>query len=245
MNNAHGIDISKWQEFYIPKPNPPRPVDFVIQRLSYGYRRDERLAQLAPAVLDGQISGAYHYASSAVDWKTQADFFLQLADGKYDFLAWDVEKGYNTNSTSFIYGVLYALEYLTKEAGKRVLLYVNPDTWATWLQPIQRDLMAFPLWVSHYWTIRADPAKDPRPNYWTVRGAANMPRDWRIWQYDDKGGGSRGKDYGAGSFGLDLNLYNGTVDEMKAWLNVPPDPKLDRIACPYCGEELPANYTVS
>lgn len=243
--NAHGIDLSKWQNTFTPKAPPPRPMDFVIQRLSYGMVRDERYFQFAATVQSWPIRGAYHYVSSAVDWKSQVDWFLELADDQYDFLAWDVEKGYNTNSTSYIYGVLRALEYLTKQSGKRVLLYCSPDTWGTWLQPIQADLLKYDLWVAHYWTIRPDPTKkQPVPNYWTVRGASAMRRDWRFWQYDDKGGGNKGKDYGAGSYGLDLNIYNGTVDDLRSWLKIAPPVVVDEtIYCPNCGEALPEGYT--
>ena len=95
MIRATGIDISKWDFPYTPKP-----VDFVIQRLSYGLMQDERLAELTPLVIQAPVKGAYHYYSSGSPWQTQMDFFLGLEGGKYDFLCLDIEKLFNTDSTT-------------------------------------------------------------------------------------------------------------------------------------------------
>jgi GH25 family lysozyme M1 (1,4-beta-N-acetylmuramidase) len=231
---AQGIDISKWQGTYRPATNPPRPVDFVIQRLSYGMKVDERLYDLKPGVMAAPVSGAYHYYSSAVGWREQCDLFLELMNDEYDFWAWDVEKGYNAESSSFIYGVLRAMEYLKKETGNPGLYYSSPNTWGTWMKPIQQDLLQYDLWIAHYWWVRANPASNP--NYWTVKGAENMRKDWRFWQYDDKGGGNRGREFGVNSFGLDLDLFNGTVEELWQWAlkEESGTPKL----CPTCGQVL-------
>jgi GH25 family lysozyme M1 (1,4-beta-N-acetylmuramidase) len=232
MDRAHGIDISKWQSFYRPATNPPRPVDFVIQRLSYGLIRDQGLAVLTPPVMQAAIKGAYHYVSSAVDWKSQADLFLQLMDDKYDFWAWDVEKAYN--SDGIVKGVVPAMEYLLDKTGKPGLLYTNPDMWGTWYKSIQAQLLKYDLWIAHYWWI---PNPEKEPNYWTVGGASTMRRDWRFWQYDMKGMGNRGKEFGVGSYGLDLNVFNGTVDDLWKWAR-PGQPPAPRI-CPTCGQVWP------
>jgi GH25 family lysozyme M1 (1,4-beta-N-acetylmuramidase) len=220
---AHGIDISKWQSFYIPVPNPPRPVDFVIQRVSYGMKTDEGLLKLQPGVLQAPIKGAYHYYSSAVGWQAQCDLLLSLLD-PYDFWAWDVEKAYNVNSDSFIYGVPRALEYLAKHSGKPGVIYTGPSVWVEWLSPVQAELRKFDLWTANYWWNRV--ASNPKI-------LSTMRPDWRFWQYDDKGGGNQGKLYGVGSYGLDLNTYNGTVEQLHAWAK-PVPPKL----CPTCGQVI-------
>ena len=98
MIRAIGIDISKWDTYYTPK----QPVDFVIQRLSYGLMKDERIVELTPPTLAAPVKGAYHYYSSGSPWQSQMDFFLGLAVDKYDFLALDVEKGYNSGSSAFV-----------------------------------------------------------------------------------------------------------------------------------------------
>lgn len=221
---AHGIDISKWQSYYRPTINPPLQVDFVIQRTSYGMKKDELLLQLQPGVLQAPVKGAYHYYSSAVEWKPQCDLLLSLLE-PYDFWAWDVEKAYNTNSNSFIYGVLRALEYLTRESGKPGVIYTGPSVWVEWLGPIQKELREYDLWNAQYWWNRV--ASNPKL-------PSTMRQDWRFWQYSEKGLNNRGKEFGVGSYGLDLNVFNGTVDDLWKWA-IPKPPKL----CPQCGQVLP------
>ena len=202
MIRATGIDISKWDWPYTPKA-----VDFVIQRLSYGLMRDERLAELTPLVIQAPVKGAYHYYSSGSPWQTQMDFFLGLEGGKYDFLCLDIEKLFNTDSSAFVGGIVPALNYLKMKTGKPAVLYVNPDCWNTWLSPIQKDLLPFDLWIAQYYTIRR--ATDP----WL---APTMRKDWRIWQWNDKP--------------YDQDVFNGTVDDLHAWCH----PVAWKV-CPTCG----------
>ena len=189
MTRAVGIDISKWDFPYTPKV-----VDFVIQRLSYGLMKDERLAEITPLVMQAPIKAAYHYYSSGSPWQAQMDFFLGLAGGKYDFLCLDVEKYYNNPSSAFVGGVPLALQYLKDKSGKPVLLYVNPDTWGTWLLPVQKDLLKFDIWLAQYYTIRR--CTDPLV-------PKTMTQGWKFWQWNDKP--------------YDQDVFNGTVDDLKAW----------------------------
>lgn len=184
---------------------------------------------MQPGVLKAGVTGAFHYLSSAVNWKPQADFFIGLMAGKYNVFAWDVEKSYNTNSGIFINGILPAIEYIAKTTKKAGLFYMNPDIWGTWYKPIQEQIINFlartdiniGLWIAHYWYT---PDPNAQPNYWTVSGAENMPRNWKIWQYDCNGQGGLGHQYGVGSAGLDLNVFNGTVDDLHKWVGNVPQP---------------------
>jgi len=219
MIRAHGADISKHNTSYSHPANPPRPVDFVIQRLSYGMNRDEALSVLTPPVLAEKIKGAYYYPSSAAPWKDQCDLFLSLMNGRYNFWAYDPEKGYN--GKSLVDMVVPSMEYLLKYAGKPGLLYTNPDMWGTWFLPIQKDLLVYDLWVAHYWWF---PNPAWTPNYFNVRGASTMRRDWKFWQYDPNGQGGQGRAYGVGSAGCDLNVFNGTVDDLQKFANASVSP---------------------
>jgi uncharacterized protein YraI len=221
---ATGIDISKWDGYYTPVSNPPQPVNFVIQRLSYGYYgslyRDEKIDILTPPVLATPVKGAYHYVDSNRDWKTQADFFIGLMNNQYDFWAWDIEKIGNANTTAFIGGVVPALQYLYTTTGKPGLLYINPDTWATWLYPVQNDInalfinKAISLWLAHYWYV---PNPEGMPNYYNNNGCANMTRDWRFWQYAADETSTNGQAYGVGSASIDGDVFNGDVTALTAW----------------------------
>lgn len=250
MIRAHGIDISKHDRFYRPVPNPPRPVDFIIQRLSYvGYVsrqlvRDEAFDILSPEVLKAPVKGAYHYAASEMLWRPQADFFIDLMDGKYDFWNWDVEKMNNTNTTEFIDGIIPALEYLYGVTKKPGLYYLNPDMWNTWLKPIQNDIInllkrtdiKIGMWVAHYWN---KPNPDAAPNYFTIGGCANMPRNWKIWQYAADALAPYGHEYGTGAESIDLNVFNGTVEELHNYFLIPTPPPSHPEICPTCLQDWP------
>jgi GH25 family lysozyme M1 (1,4-beta-N-acetylmuramidase) len=213
MTRAIGIDIAKYDNPFTPKGN----VDFVIQRLSYGTIKDERLADLTPAVMTIPVKGCYQYFSSGSRWQDQCDLFLALAGGKYDFLCLDVEKGYNTNSSVFISGIVPALNYLKAQSGKPVLLYINPDCWSTWLLPIQSQLKTQEIWLAQYYTFR----RDTNPLVPT-----SMTQGWKFWQWSDIGNGAT---YGTGSKSVDLNVFNGTVDDLHAWAHPIP-----MKVCPTC-----------
>lgn len=240
-NLVLGIDISKGDGIYIPSLNPPIKVNFVIQKLSYvgsdtnKLVTDSKMMENLASVLGFSVKGAYHYVGSKVAWRAQADYFIDLMAGKYDFWAWDVENKGNSYSADFIRGVVPALEYIYTQTKKPGLLYLNPDIWGTWYKyaEIQEDIvrtitrsdMKIGLWVAYYKDIRRP---DEDPEYWKVNnGSANMPRNWKFWQYDDKGMGNRGKEFGVQSYGLDLNVFNGTMTQLVEWakpLVVTPPP---------------------
>jgi GH25 family lysozyme M1 (1,4-beta-N-acetylmuramidase) len=202
MIRATGIDISKWDYPYTPKL-----VDFIIQRLSYGMMKDERITELTPQALSAPVKGAYHYYSSGSPWKSQAALFLSLADGKYDFLALDVEKLYNVASSAFVDGVAQTMDYLKTYGYKPVVLYVNPDIWNTWLYPVQKDLVKYDIWLAQYWFIRA--ASNPSVPKTLTQG-------WKFWQWNDRP--------------YDQDVFNGTLDDLQMWAH----PVAYKV-CPTCG----------
>ena len=236
---AHGIDISHWQAPYKWVPNPPRPVDFVIQKLTEGIYRDPEYTSIKAAIQPIPIKGGYHYLRGAWGWKAQMDMFLSQLEG-YDFWSLDVEKGLNYKglpilnkpADGYIESVPLALEYLTKYAGKPGLLYTGPGMWMDWLKPIWSEALRYDLWVAHYWNT---PNPEGTANYYTIRGAETMRRDWKFWQYTDKACTNNGKLFGASSYGLDLDVFNGTVDDLRAW--VKPTPV---VRCPTCGQVIGA-----
>jgi uncharacterized protein YraI len=236
---ATGIDISQHNGVYTIMPNPPTLVNFVIQRLSYvgsaslQLTKDGGIETLTPPVLVSPLKGAYHYVASFMDWKPQSDFFIGLMNGQYDFWAWDVEKTFNANTTAFINGIIPALEYNYNVTKKPGLLYMNPDMWTSWLQPIQNDILALLArtdvrigsWIAHY---RTNPNPEAESTYWKISGCGNMPRNWTFLQYAADSTSPLGHEYGVGSKSIDLDVFNGDVDKLSAWVKqtsvTPPPP---------------------
>ena len=214
---AHGIAISKYQGRFTMPDAPPYPVDFVIQRMSYGLRMDESYTQLSQDIKDVPIRGAYHYFSSGATWQDQVDLFLSLADG-YDFLACDVESAFNNVNATFALGAVSFMNEVKRRTGKRVLLYTNPSVYKQ-LQALVDPLLLlqFPLWIAQYWWV-ANPAKNPGM-YGMIRDSS----DWNFYQYSADGN-NKGALYGVLSRDVDLNVYNGTLDELREWLGEPEPP---------------------
>jgi GH25 family lysozyme M1 (1,4-beta-N-acetylmuramidase) len=220
MTRAVGIDLAKYDNPFTPKGN----IDFVVQRLSYGTLKDERLADLTPAVMTIPVKGAYHYYTSGSRWQDQCDLFLSLAGGKYDFLALDVEKRFNYPSSIFLNGISPAMEYLIMQSKKPVLLYLNPDIWTDplWLNdkdhPVNKTLLQYDIWLAQYYFLRRDTAPIV---------PATMTQGWKFWQWNDIG---KPKTYGTGGSTVDIDVFNGTVDDLHAWAHPIP-----MKVCPLCG----------
>jgi len=219
--NAIGVDVSKYNIGWDPD-KALKPIDFVIQRASWSMYKDEKFDELLPGVAKIGVRGAYHYYSSGVSWKAQADLFLRIvADKGFHFYVVDYERAYNSLSARTIAEVSEFVKYVKAKTGKRCLIYFNPDVfkvdirargYGTWAN--MQD-----VWIAQYpYSIGQIP----------LATAPALPlglSSWNIWQY---GGGDinftagrhAGPDYGGGLAGMDLNYYNGSLDQMKAWLGI-------------------------
>lgn len=209
---AHGIDISKYDQWFEPATATGQ-LDFVIQRTSYGLKTDEAYAKLLPRVLEMELRGAYHYYSTAVPWQDQADKLLELTSDRHQWLCWDYEKYYNNLNQAAAEASFQALQYLKLHFWGRVLLYTNPSIYRDNL----RIFGAWPdkeeLWLAQYWLLPS-PNKQP--------GLPDGRKNWTFWQYTDKGNGTL---YGVSRpHACDLNVFNGTVDELRAWIGEGPPP---------------------
>lgn len=217
---AHGGDVSKWNDYFLPPANTPLPLDFMIQRIGYGQKPDEKLNELHAQIQPIPIRGGYHYFSSAVSWEMQADTFLERVTrlGGYHFYACDVETAYNKKSAGFASGAHKWINKVNQETGLKVLLYTNPAVYKDWLLPYGDWMRNYPLWIAQYWWLPS-PDKDP--------GMLGMKRsDWDWYQYTYHGDGEA---YGVGSKQFDLNTFNGTPAQMRTYLDLddlppPTDP---------------------
>ena len=210
MTRAHGIDISKWQVAFDSSGNQD-DIDFVIIRASYGMRTDEKYETFLEAIEPIPIRGAYHYFQSAPAWKDQAEHFLSLVEGKdLHFFALDFETTGNEGTKKFSSNGEKWMLHVADETGKKVLLYTNPNVYKTWLRPFGDWMQNWPLWIAQYFF---EPNRNRNP---ALPAGAD---DWRIWQYSaDAPPNEKGPDYGVESRNIDLNVYNGTVEQLREWL---------------------------
>jgi GH25 family lysozyme M1 (1,4-beta-N-acetylmuramidase) len=216
MSRAHGIDISKYQVNFDATVNPG-DINFVIMRISYAMMADERYDGMIKAIQPVPIRGAYHYFSSGSPWRMQADNFLSLAKGMgFHFYALDIEEAYNKQSADFAGNARKWIQYVADETGQRVLLYTNLNIYNTWLRPFGDWMRQWPLWIAQYWD---PPSRDKNPAL--PQGVPDG--EWTIWQYSaDTPPNNLGAAYGVSSPNIDLDVYNGTVAQMREWLRLEP-----------------------
>ncbi len=215
-----GVDVSKYNLGWSPD-KATKPISFVVQRASWSLYKDEGFDALLPQVLKIPIRGAYHYYSSGVPWKAQADLFLSVTKGKgFHFYVVDYERAYNTLNARTIAEVSEMVKYIKSQTGQRCMVYFSPSIYNESIKPFGYGLWAHQqdIWIAQYpWTLTQTPPTS------TPAIPDNLP--WRIWQY---GGGDvnytagrhAGADYGGGLVGIDLNYFNGTEAELLAWAGV-------------------------
>jgi len=217
-SRAHGIDISKYDQFFRPELATSQ-LDFVVQRVSYGTTRDEKFADLVDAVMTIPIRGGYHYLSSWMDWKLQADKYLSFISGyEYHWHNCDFEAYANQLSTGFAYQAWKWIHYVQDKTGKPALLYTSPSHYNDYIYPSQNiygiNWNDVDLWQAQWFFVPNPNGTPPLPN--------GRTKPWKKWQYTDKGDGTK---YGvARPTACDLDVYNGTVQQMSDWLGITPTP---------------------
>lgn len=211
-----GVDVSKWNYGWNPS-KATKPIGFVIQRSSYGVTKDEKFEELWEQSLKIPVRGFYHYYSSHINWKLQADFLLNLLAGKdYHFLAVDYERAFNTLDKRTIAELAEMVKYLKEKTGKKVLVYFNQDVYLTCVKYYGYENWAKEqdIWYAQY--PYGEPVL-PRLPYGLNK--------WTIWQWGgaDVGGNeaaTAGQYYGGGLQGIDLNWFDGTEADLRSFFGV-------------------------
>lgn len=211
------IDISKYQLWLLIKGI----LDGIIIRASYGMMKDKLFDTLTEAAQPILVRGAYHYFSSNIPWKTQADLFLKhVKDKGFHFYMLDFERAFNNKSQGFALGASKWIAYVAEQTDKKVGLYTNPATYREWLLPYGNWMVKWPLWVAQ-WPFF------PRPDIGSPKMTGMRRSDWVLWQYSGDGN-HKGEFYGVGSRDVDEDVFNGTAEELRAWAGVvipePPFP---------------------
>lgn len=213
---AYGIDISHYQKSYVPQVHH----DFVTVKCTDGTVLNSSYNQLIEIVLDsGKLAGAYHYFRSSVHWKHQVEAFLSASQNAH-FLALDFEKKGNTASIAFALNASSFIDGLTG-ANKRVLFYSSPSVIQEWMYQLgvywvrKYDDLWIAQWPFKAWDERLKEVLIPEMG-WSPRLPAGTTK-WRVWQYSADGN-RRGSVEGVGSRDIDLDVYNGSVDDMKRWI---------------------------
>ena len=213
-----GIDVSKWQD----DNSTPQRMDFkkaydagarfVFIKASQACWMDEDMLYNWKSAQDaGLLRGAYHF----LDWKAgaveQANFFcgvLEKDPGELPpVVDYEFRTGVPYNAASQLELVCETVE---ERLGKFPLIYTSPYYWKEY-GSADEWWNLHDLWIANY-----NVEKPFVPPPWDA---------WTFWQWTDKGDG---KLFGAESYGLDMNWFNGSLDALMAYAgaSVPePDPE--------------------
>jgi lysozyme len=205
-----GCDISAWND------NPDNPeginfkrmknmgIDFVILRCSIGGYEDSRYRiNLSKAKNVGLLTGSFHYLTWKDSIQSQIDLVVQLQKQQPSDIpvVVDVEERSGCPSqTTAGKAIKYILDTLRTELGVIPGVYTNVDSWMR-MGYINEDILSYWLWVAN-WNV-----KIPRiPKPW---------QNWVFWQYTIS---SYGYMFGVQSKSIDMDAFNGSVDDLKTWI---------------------------
>lgn len=217
-----GVDISKWQDApgTLWEPDLQKLVDagmkFCFVRASYGKNKDIDFDyNWHEAKRVGLLRGAYHY----IDWYSseldQARLFVDILrsdPGELPPVA-DYECKLNAPPREIAQGKLWNfVSYVEKELNITPMIYSGYFLWAELGNP-GAGWERFPLWLPWY-----------RPMFMGLPAKPKIPKPWNkytFWQYDDKGDGLK---LGMESKQIDLNVFNGSMEELLAFAKHAPEP---------------------
>lgn len=156
-------------------------------------------ANYAAIKSNGMLRGAYHFFHPGSDVQAQADSFLHvvkhLEPGDLPPTL-DVEADDGKSASVIINGVQKWLDTVEAALGRTPIIYTSASFWNAKLNGTAQ-FASHPLWVAHY-TFK------PKPNI--PQGFAKHT----IWQFSEKGTVN-----GINSNQVDLDRFNGTLDDLK------------------------------
>ncbi|MBK8998986.1 MAG: hypothetical protein IPM35_24960 [Myxococcales bacterium] len=214
---VQGVDVSKWQATIDWTKVKGAGYDFAFIRASDGLNYPDGMFQAnwQGAKAAGVIRGVYQFFRPSQDPIAQADLML----GKMQAAGWleksdlpcviDIEVAEGQSNTTIRNKALQWLTYVEQKTGKKPIVY----TAAGWSSVLGTALSAYPLWIANY-TGSPTAGCPLMPDGWS---------SWLFWQYTSKGGVA-----GVGSLDVDKNVWDGTLDQLKAYAangTVPPPPQ--------------------
>jgi len=263
-NFTLGVDVSIWNAEVDWGKMASRGVKFgILKATDWGSEShkgfvDERAVQNYHGMkANGILTGAYCWLDPRYDGVLQADFYLDNFYNKYKTdlpPCLDFEDGNVISWPDMLKKAKAWLERVEQRTMRIPIVYTGAGYMAHFNQADAAFLVRYPLWVAHY-VQRTYPTI---PKVW---------QDWTIWQYSSSGHHpyyiykdplpSRGKEWGSGSYSLDMNYYKGTLEQLRAFCElepaVPSEPPLSNLYWP-CLEkwritqhfgERPAQYPTS
>jgi len=157
----------------------------------------------------GLINGCYCWLQPKVDPTVQANFFLEFWNVHPCNLPpiLDVEDTDVFNHSDMLWRVQKWLQVVEDALDIKPMVYTSYGYMMSFDKSKAQFLSQYPLWQAWYSVFNP---KVPAP--WT---------SWTIWQHTAKGDGQK---YGAVAKNIDMNKFDGTLDDLKRLCNMEVEP---------------------
>lgn len=201
-SGVQGIDVSHWNGFIDWPAAKADGKHFAFIKASEGtnseYDDDRFKFNIESAKKAGVLAGAYHFArptrnSGADEAKHFASRTSKYLKSGYMRPALDLEDGYSMTSRQLSAWVRDFMGTYYDETGVMPVLYTSASAISS---ELDHSIDQYDLWVAH-WGV-PNPTVDPS-------------RGWYFWQYSSKGQVS----WQTSTY-VDLNVFNGNMQELKA-----------------------------
>jgi len=199
---VNGIDVSEYDDAVDWATAKGSGIDYAFVRVSDGLAYpDSKFAEYWPAArAAGVIRGAYQYFRPDVDPVQQANLLLSsmgtLMPGDLPPVL-DLEVADGLSTAAVTTAVQTWISTVTAAIGRAPIVYAGLYSWPTLTGGA--DVTTSPLWIAQYTSAACPDIPDP----WT---------QWLFWQHSDTGVVN-----GVTSSQLDLDVFNGTLDDLKAF----------------------------
>ena len=199
--NALGCDISHWQGEVDFEKMRKAGAQFVILKASQANWTDRRfLENYRAARQAGLLVGMYHYLDWSMPSVQQARYFAGLIVDYPPDIEPIVDYEERKNAPNRLAAIsalnifVRTVEHLTSRVS---IIYTSPGYWREY-GDTGESWARYPLWIAHY---GVEMPIVPKP--WS---------NWLFWQYTDRGPGAH---YGVSSRMIDLDWFNGTVEQLR------------------------------
>lgn len=231
MTRALGCDVSRWNGAVNFNTMKSAGASFVICKAGQRNFQDEKFSTYWPdAKAAGLLRGAYWFYDWAAGDIAQAQLFCNILGGDWGELPMvlDYEMAPTNMTQNEAQGHAWNfLQEVERISGKVPMIYTGYYFWISW-GSTSSGWLKYPFWLA--WYANESIIKVPQP--WS---------HWDFWQYSSNGPGPT---YGAQGLSMDMNYFNGTVEELFAWANIDEVTTAHNLSihgphyCTVCGAQL-------
>lgn len=202
-HSTRGVDVSVYQGAIDWTVLSSEDIDFAIIKATEGSgAQDSRFARNWSGALETDLLvGAYHFMSFESEGATQAQNVIDTVPDDAGSLPVTVDLEFygdffdNPPSVAHVRSILDPLlDTLENHYGEAPIIYATPDAYDRYVRGSYPDN---PIWIRSV-------AIPPR---------LSDGRDWTIWQYSHR---DRLRGYNGDEHYIDMNVFAGTLDEMRA-----------------------------